>query len=133
MTKEVSILDFIAPEFRGADPLDYEFRNDGKIVRKDRWMNGMNSIAQAIGMSTREGYEIPDAVNRVEQVFTALENIDHRYILNVLERVGTFVKIGSYSREEVLELQRSVKDSIEIVRNASDALEEKESYEPNPT
>lgn len=132
MIKEVNILDFIAPEFRGKDPIDYEFRDDGKIVRKDRWMNGMNTIAQVTGMFTREGYEIPDVVARVEQVFAAMENIHHPYILDVLERVAVHIDQGS-SNDVFNKLRHDIEDSIVIVRTTSEALAEKEGYEPNPT
>ena len=37
MTREVTEADFRMPEFKDAEPKDYEFRADGKIVRKDRW------------------------------------------------------------------------------------------------
>jgi hypothetical protein len=52
------------PEFRDADPKDYEFRADGKVVRKDRWENGIHSIRYALGDSRRE-FEIEDIVRAV--------------------------------------------------------------------
>lgn len=65
----VTELDFRMPEFRDAKPEDYEFRGDGKIVRKDRWESGMTSIASALGFSIRGGYEIPHVVQRVQDLF----------------------------------------------------------------
>ena len=65
MTKQVTEQDFRMPEFRDANPEDYEFRKDGVIVRKDRWENGMISIANALGFDIRGGFEIDDVVNHV--------------------------------------------------------------------
>ena len=42
--RQVTEKDFRAAEFRDADPADYEFRDDGKLVRKDRWEQGMFEI-----------------------------------------------------------------------------------------
>ncbi|MNJ24237.1 hypothetical protein D3C77_186460 [compost metagenome] len=43
MNREVAELDFRRPEFRNARVEDYEFRDDGTIVRKDRWVTGIHS------------------------------------------------------------------------------------------
>ena len=64
MAREVTERDFRMPEFRDADPNDYEFRADGRIVRKDRWENGIHSIRTALGDSRRE-FEIEDIVRAV--------------------------------------------------------------------
>lgn len=65
MTKQVTEQDFRMPEFIDAKPDDYEFRaNDGRLVRKDRWEQGMISIASALGFDLRKGFEIPDVVER---------------------------------------------------------------------
>ena len=58
----VSEYDFRMHEFRDAKVEDYEWREDGKLVRKDRWENGMRSIAYALGFDAREGFEIEDVV-----------------------------------------------------------------------
>jgi len=52
------------PEFRDANPDDYEFRSDGKIVRKDRWEQGIHSIRCSLGDNRRE-FEIADIVEAV--------------------------------------------------------------------
>lgn len=52
------------PEFRGKDPKDYEFRPDGKIVRKDRWENAIHRIRHALGDNRRE-FETSDIVSAV--------------------------------------------------------------------
>jgi hypothetical protein len=50
------------PEFRDAKVEDYEWRSDGKLVRKDRWETGLRNIASALGFDGREGFEIEDVV-----------------------------------------------------------------------
>lgn len=64
---EVTEKDFRLPEFRDADPKDYEFRGDGKIVRKDRWETGIHRIVNALGMRVRE-FEIDDVVYAIETI-----------------------------------------------------------------
>lgn len=67
--REVTEFDLRAPEFQRADvkPEDYEFRDDGKVVRKDRWEMGLRNIASIIGWSRRE-YEIPEVVEEVRRL-----------------------------------------------------------------
>jgi len=62
--REVTELDFRQPEFWGAKVEDYEFRDDGKIVRKDRWETAIFSIAHSMGFSSRSGFEIVDVVEK---------------------------------------------------------------------
>lgn len=57
--------DFRMPEFRGKDPKDYEFRADGKVVRKDRWETAIHSIRGALGDRRRE-FEIEEIVEAVK-------------------------------------------------------------------
>lgn len=56
------------PEFRGMRLDNLEFREDGKVVRKDRWMMGIRSIAVTLGMSTRDGFEIDDIIARIDKL-----------------------------------------------------------------
>lgn len=42
MRRQVAELDFRLPEFRDAKVEDYEFREDGKLVRKDRWESAVH-------------------------------------------------------------------------------------------
>jgi hypothetical protein len=67
--QEVTERDLRAPEFRDGEPSDYEFREDGKIVRKDRWEQGIRQIVGILGIDDREGWEvsweIDDAVKAV--------------------------------------------------------------------
>src|SRR5579884_1367925 len=93
-TRPVTERDFRMPEFYNADPADYERREDGKIVRKDRWEQGIRSCAFIVGLSDkREGFEISEVVEAVralglrEEIFermrTALRHLlelhDHEH------------------------------------------------------
>lgn len=66
--REVTERDFRAPEFRDAKVEDYEFRGDGKIVRKDRWEMGIQRIRELVNINARE-FEIPEVVQAVEAHF----------------------------------------------------------------
>ncbi|MDU9399010.1 hypothetical protein [Pseudomonas sp. zfem003] len=65
--RQVTELDFRMPEFRNAKVEDYEFRQDGKLVRKDRWERGIHTIRAIIGHGGRE-FEIDDVVEQVRDV-----------------------------------------------------------------
>jgi hypothetical protein len=67
MTHEVSEKDLRAPEFRDGSPDEYERRSDGKIVRKDRFVRGMQDIA-AILFGCRHQYEIDEVVTAVHRL-----------------------------------------------------------------
>ena len=69
--REVTERDFRMPEFRDADPKDYEFRADGKVVRKDRWETGIHRIRAALGDDRRE-FEIDDIVLAVRALVATL-------------------------------------------------------------
>ena len=83
VTKE----DFIMPEFRGANPEDYEFRGDGKIVRKDRWEQGIRRIVGILGMDSGE-FEIDDVIKEVQTLYDApKETLEmSTYIKNHIEK-----------------------------------------------
>lgn len=66
MTRKVTERDFRKEEFMDANPDDYEFRGDGKIVRKDRWETGIRRIAIILGI-IRE-WEISDVVDKVTEI-----------------------------------------------------------------
>ena len=66
--REVTERDFRMPEFADADPKDYEFREDGKIVRKDRWETGFRKIAETLGFNLREGFEIEEVVEKARDI-----------------------------------------------------------------
>lgn len=62
--------DLRAPEFAEGTSEDYEFRDDGKIVRKDRWERGIRSIAAMLGR-VRGGFEISELVEDVRALVEA--------------------------------------------------------------
>lgn len=63
--KEVTERDLRAPEFQHGEPSDYEFREDGKIVRKDRWEQGIRRIAGIVGIGARQEWEIDEVIAEV--------------------------------------------------------------------
>ena len=68
--REVTERDIRMPEFRDAKLEELEFRDDGKVVRKDRWETGIRRIRQALGDRRRE-FEIADIVAAVEALVAA--------------------------------------------------------------
>lgn len=73
-SRPVTERDLRMPEFRhlNAEDLDdYEFRDDGKIVRKDRWERGIRSIRSALGDPRRE-FEVEDVVSAVRAVVASI-------------------------------------------------------------
>ena len=70
--RPAELSDFIIPEFRGKDPKDYEVREDGKVVRKDRWENGIrcirNLLVEAKLLPESVVFEITDVVRAVEKL-----------------------------------------------------------------
>lgn len=63
--RDVTEEDFRMPKFRGKDPKDYEFREDGEVVRKDRWETAIYRIRSILGDRRRE-FEIEDVINAVD-------------------------------------------------------------------
>lgn len=70
--KQATEQDLRMPHLRDADPADYEVREDGAVVRKDRWETGIRNIAGALGWS-RTPYEIEDVVREVERLVEKAE------------------------------------------------------------
>ena len=64
--------DIRMPEFRDAKIEDLEFREDGKIVRKDRWETAVHSIRYALGDRRRE-FEVTDIVRAVAALVETVE------------------------------------------------------------
>ena len=63
--RKVTERDFRQDRFRNADVEDYEFRDDGEVVRKDRWESAVHRIAGTVGLGGRGGFEIPDVIDAV--------------------------------------------------------------------
>jgi hypothetical protein len=70
--RKVSEQDFRMPEYRNAKVEDYEFRADGKLVRKDRWEQAIHSIRDALGDNRRE-FEVTDVVGAVWALVATIE------------------------------------------------------------
>jgi hypothetical protein len=79
MSRTVTERDLRMPEFADAKPEDMEFRDDGTLVRKDRWETGFRSVAYATGCNRRSGFEIDEVVGRVH-VLVELEQALHQKI-----------------------------------------------------
>lgn len=81
--RKVTFDDFIMPEYRGKNPEDYEFREDGKIVRKDRWESGIHkihNILMEMGVMPDESeFEIDDVVNAVSSLLVH-KNEERTYV-----------------------------------------------------
>ncbi|MBG6287708.1 hypothetical protein I5I61_09655 [Pseudomonas nitroreducens] len=58
--------DFRKPEFMDASVEDYEVRDDGVCVRKDRWEMGVRRLASMVGCS--RDFEIPDVLDKAGQI-----------------------------------------------------------------
>lgn len=70
--RDVTERDLRAREFADGEPSDYEFRPDGRIVRKDRWERAIHSIRCALGDRRRE-FEVPEIVNAVRALVNSIE------------------------------------------------------------
>lgn len=72
--RDVTERDIRMPEFRDAKLEDLEFRDDGKIVRKDRWETGILDIRRALGDRRRE-FEIDDVVQAVKAMVATFPDL----------------------------------------------------------
>ena len=72
--RPVTERDLRAPEFRDCKPDDLEWRDDGKLVRKDRWERAIRSIAVALRENDKlkpGEYEVTDVVEAVQALVKA--------------------------------------------------------------
>lgn len=65
--RQVTERDLRMPEFVHAKVEELEFRDDGKIVRKDRWERTVRSIAGTL-VGSRSAFECEDIVAAVEKL-----------------------------------------------------------------
>jgi hypothetical protein len=109
MNRAVTERDFRMPEFMNADPADYEFRADGKIVRKDRWESAIHSIHSIVGPEGRE-FEIPDVVEAVRNLATvdALHAIEHAR--DVFESEPKAIECLDYIKEVIAAATTNTKE-----------------------
>lgn len=71
--RQVTERDIRIPEFQDAKLEDLEFRDDGKVVRKDRWETGIRRIVSLVSQSEKSDliprdWEIGDVVDAVDQL-----------------------------------------------------------------
>jgi len=71
--RKVTEQDFRKEEFVGSNPDDYEFREDGAIVRKDRWQIGILNIASILSL---RDFEVSDVVEKVRELKDKNEHFD---------------------------------------------------------
>ena len=67
MTNIVTEKDFRKEKFKFAKVEDYEFREDGELVRKDRWEAAVRAMATALKINTRD-FEIVEVVQSVDDL-----------------------------------------------------------------
>ena len=60
--------DFVIPKFRGKNPDEYEVREDGECLRKDRWEMAVQRIRELVGIHHHADWEIKDVVGAVEKL-----------------------------------------------------------------
>ncbi len=88
--RKVTLDDFIIPEYRGKNPEDYEFRHDGKIVRKDRWETGIHKIhtmlVEAGAMKDQPEFEIDDVVESVRSLLEPM--LERKYFISYMTKNG---------------------------------------------
>ena len=75
MSRSVTERDVRMPEFKDAKLDDLEFRRNGKIVRKDRWETGIQSIRSLLG-DCRNEFEITEIVQAVKALVATIPKPD---------------------------------------------------------
>lgn len=118
--REVTEFDLRAPQFQHPEvkPSDFEFRDDGKIVRKDRFEQGFRSLVEPAGFSLRN-YEIDDVVTRVEETFAALEELDLDFVLAVLRQAKNVISVAENVHPAYLQDTINCITKVEKLRNAT--------------
>lgn len=99
----VTEADFRKPEFLDAKIEDYEFRSDGKLVRKDRWEKAVMSLSEIVGLSTRD-FEIEALIVAVSAIavdaegWTSVESLmpDMDVRVDMRLRCGSVLKGGLF-------------------------------------
>ncbi len=93
--REVTEFDLRAEEFKhpSIKPEEFEFRADGKIVRKDRYERGFRSLVESAGFSLR-GFEIDDVVNKITSVLDVInsDEFDHEKMMEMIDQIDTYGK-----------------------------------------
>jgi hypothetical protein len=63
--RAVTEIDLRRPECREGEPKDYEFDEEGAVVRKDRWEQAIRKICPIVGISSRQAFTVDGVVQRV--------------------------------------------------------------------
>lgn len=95
-TRQAVLEDFFQPKFKGENTDDYEVRQDGGVVRKDRWEKAIYSIVHALGMNGRD-FECAEVVDGVRG---ALRMITDRNL--VCDECGAESKHGANVNEAIV-------------------------------
>jgi hypothetical protein len=82
--------DFRKEEYIDEKPEDYEFRDDGVLVRKDRWLRAVFKIGNMVGISTRS-LEIPEVIDALNLILE--DRLNWNYVENESPSVGSIVSI----------------------------------------
>jgi hypothetical protein len=64
--RKVTEQDFRKDEFKNSNPEHYEFRHDGRIVRKDRFEDGIQSLKVRLKWPRNKEWEIFDLLHYVD-------------------------------------------------------------------
>ena len=76
MTRPVTEDDFRMPEYRGKRLEDYEIREDGKAVRKDRWQQAIYKLRTILTGKSRGDFEIDDVVEAARRLAIDWNNVN---------------------------------------------------------
>ena len=91
MSRDVKESDFRKSEYINKNPEDYEFREDGVIVRKDRWKVGIYRL-QSIMLDGRKEFEIDEIIaeaHRLKDLDNGVKLFTKEKESLILEGVGT--------------------------------------------
>lgn len=112
--REVTERDLRMPEFRDAKPEDLEFREDGKLVRKDRWEVALRNVVSAIGWARRE-FEVHEVSAEVERIVELAE-------ANVKAKALKNLKAEALEIFDGPECPQEVRDAIEWFASAIETV-----------
>ncbi len=82
--REVTEKDFRKPEFIDAKVEDYEFRDDGKLVRKDRFQTTVFKIASILRL---RDFECQEVIDEVDSLLNELKIIAKLHSLGRLDKL----------------------------------------------
>ena len=112
--RQVTERDFRLPEFADAKVEDYEFRSDGKLVRKDRWEKAIFKLVHCTEFSVRT-FEIPAMVQSIEFRVELLEILLSILALAPADDEALLPSLGNEARAKLLSWKDAV-DSLPDLR-----------------